>query len=168
MTAAVAHLAHATRGRARLRLPASKGDARAFRRIEDELRKCPSVIDVATNAATASVLVRYRGDFDAVSRHAEAQALFEIQASDPARADEGGSFAGPSSRTLDELRRALGTADERLRQRTSGRVDLGTVAFGALLGGSIYQLARGEFLPVGGTMLMQAIGVLFGRPRSGE
>ena len=47
-------------------------------------------------------------------------------------------------------------------------MDLRVVTVGALLGGSAYQLVRGNFLPAGGTMLVQALSVLFGRVESDE
>ena len=44
---AAAHVEHATRGRARLRLPHLKGDASTFLQIQQVLRQCPGVMDVA-------------------------------------------------------------------------------------------------------------------------
>jgi hypothetical protein len=166
---AAAHIAHVTRGRARLRVPSVKGDARFFQRVEEELRKCPAVIDVTVNPSTASVLVRHRGDFDAVARHAETHALFDIR--EPPQGDgtdDGRGRLVPSVSTIDEIRDAVIAADDELRRRTNGAVDWRTLAFGALLGGSAYQLVRGKFLPAGGTMLLQALDLLFGRARGAD
>lgn len=168
---AAALLAHATRGRARLRVPSAKGDIRFFQRVEEELRKCPAVTDVTVNAGTASVLVRHRGDFDAVARHAETLGLFDVREPPPlgvAGMASPEAAMVPNRCTLDEIRSSVVAADEGLRRRTNGVVDLRTVVFGALLGGSAYQLVRGNFLPAGGTMLMQALDVLFGRARGGD
>lgn len=161
-----AHLAHATTRRARLRLPSAKGDDAFFHRVLQELQQCPAVTRVSVNAATASVLVCHLGDLDAVARHAEARGLFEVRDRLPAVGAESGRAVGagsaPRPRTLDGLRRLVVSTDEQLRLQSRGAVDLRTIAFGALLGGSAYQLARGKFLPVGGTMLLQACALLFG------
>ena len=66
---------------------------------------------------------------------------------------------------VDGGRTWLFDANDALRRRTKNTADLRSVAFTALLGGSIYQMVRGDFLPAGGTMLMQAIDVLLGMTR---
>lgn len=164
---AAAVIVHATRGRARLRLPSAKGDAAFFRRLEEELRKCAGVTDVKVNARTGSVLVRHGGDLDVVARHARAQGLFELREQDEQapRTDEARGGLSRHARTLEDIEKAIRDADASLRRRTHGAVDLQALAFGALLGGSAYQLVRGKFLPAGGTMLVQALGLLFGSAR---
>jgi hypothetical protein len=168
---ASATLVHATRGRARLRLPSAKGDAAFFRRLEEELRNCVGVTDVKVNARTGSVLVRHGGDLDVVARHARAHGLFDLREREERdeqepRTDEA-ARAGLSrhARALDEIENAIRDADKSLRRRTNGAVDLQALAFGALVGGSAYQLVRGKFLPAGGTMLVQALSLLFGSAR---
>lgn len=161
-----AHLVHATAGRARLRMPSAKGNARFFARVKDELGKLELVRAVKVSPFTASVLVRHSGHFDAVARHAHANDLFDV-----VEEPSGGGDVGRSpteARAVEHLRAFLVHADESLRQKTRGTVDLRVVAFGALVSGSAYQLAQGKFLPAGGTMLMQALSLLFGRVRSDE
>ncbi len=154
MTAA--HLTHATRGRARLRLPAAKGDAGFFERLERDLRRCHAVTNVRVNPATGSVLLHHRGDLQGVMTQARDQGVFELVEVEP-RPDP-----------LELLREYLLAANDAMKRRTKNTADLRSFAFGALLGGSIYQLFRGDFLPAGGTMLMQAIDVLFGVARRDE
>jgi len=176
---ASAVLVHATRGRARFRLPSAKGDAKLFHRIQEGLAKCAGVADVKVNPRTGSVLVRHRGDLDVVARHAREQGLFELRDQMPGEHEQrlrdedrreanGRGGLTRHARTLEEIEKAIREADESLRRRTKGAVDLQALAFGALLGGSAYQLVRGKFLPAGGTMLVQALGLLFGSVRSEE
>ena len=161
-----ARLVHATAGRARLRVPAAKGDARFFARVKEELRRSAAVRDVKVNALTGSVLVRHSGDFDAVARHAQAHDLFDVEDS---HADGDGMRASkPEARVTEHLRAFVVGAADALRRKTKGAVDLRVVTVGALLGGSVYQLVCGNFLPAGGTMLAQAASVLFGRVESDE
>jgi len=164
--AVAAHVVHATTGRARLRLPSVKGDARFFARIKDELGRFAGVADVRVNARTGSVLVRHSGDFQAVARHAHARDLFDVEEQ---RSDGDGAPPSPTAaRATEHVRTFLVHADETIRRQTKGAVDLRLVAFAALLGGSAYQLVQGNFLPAGGTMLAQAMSVLFGRVESEE
>ena len=161
-----AHVVHATTGRARLRLPSARGDARFFARVKDELRRFGGVEDVHVNARTGSVLVRHSGKFDAIARHAHERDLFDIEERRAAEVDIPPSPA--VARATEHVRDALVHADDTIRRRTKGAVDLRIVTFAALLGGSAYQLVRGNFLPAGGTMLAQAMSLLFGRVETDE
>ncbi|HVJ89813.1 MAG TPA: hypothetical protein VM580_08405, partial [Labilithrix sp.] len=76
---AVAHVAHATRGRARLRLPSAKGDKPTLDRIAEGLRQCPTIDKVSVNLATASVLVHYGGELETILVHAREHDLFEVR-----------------------------------------------------------------------------------------
>jgi len=175
-----AEVAHATRGRARIRLPSAKGDARFFTRVEEELRGVPGVADVRVNPTTASVLVRHAGDLGAIAQHARARDLFELSDLPTGAAPEGRAAESSSARghaagwTLDEVRRRLLRLDEIVRERSNESVDVRMMVFAALLGGSVYQLTRGKFLPAGAAMLMEATKMLFygtrpdERPRGGE
>ncbi len=157
-----AYVVHATTGRARLRLPSVKGDDRFFGRLRDELRRLAGVEDVHVNALTGSVLVRYSGDFAAIARDAHEHDLFDVEAP-PATADAEPPPSPTAARATEHVRAFLVRTDGMIRRRTKGAVDLRLVTFAALVSGSAYQLARGNFLPAGGTMLVQAMNVLFGR-----
>ena len=164
-----AHVVHATTRRARLRLPSMKGDTRFFARLKEELSHLAPVRDVHVNALTGSVLVRHSGDFDAVARHAHEHDLFDVQETphETEAATEAPTSAS-TARTTERVRELLVHADETLRRQTKGTVDLRIITFAALVGGSAYQLVRGNFLPAGGTMLAQAMSLLFGRVLPGE
>ncbi len=110
------------------------------------------------------MLVRHRGEFGAVAEHARAQALFELcePVSEPEQRSEGDTL------TLGQLRTSIVRANESLRSRTDGSLDLKTIGVAALLAGGVYQCAKGNFLPAGGTMLIQALDLVFGTPRRAE
>jgi len=164
--AVAAYVVHATSGRARLRLPSVKGDAGFFARVRDELRRFAPVEDVHVNARTGSVLVRHSGAFDAVARHAHESDLFDVE--EQRETSDGAPPSPTAARATVHVRAFLVRADETIRRQTNGAVDLRLVTFAALLGGSAYQLARGNFLPAGGTMLAEAMNVLFDRAGSVE
>ena len=84
-----ARIAHATARRVRLRVPSRKGDAGFFEEVARRLHECAAVEDVAINPRTGSVLVRHRGDFDAVTAHATSRGLFSVERID-------GECAAPS------------------------------------------------------------------------
>ena len=147
MTAAI--VAHSTRGRARLRLPSVKGDRGFFERLEQDLRHFRGVVRVKVNARTGSVLLHHRGDIRDVVKQAEQQGIFELVE------------RPPRGEPLDVLREKLTEVNDSLRGKTKNVADLRSIAFATLIGGSVYQLFHGRFLPAGGTMLMQALDVLF-------
>lgn len=153
---AAAHIAHATNRRVRLRVPSERRNIQFFARVEEALQKDPAVTKVSVDARTGSVLVHHHGEFAEIADHARAQDLFEVRTYDP------------PARTLETLRKTLLEANATLRRRTDGAFDLRTVGVMALLGGSAYQLVRGDFLPAGGTMLMQALDLVFGTARQDE
>lgn len=153
-----ARLTSVARGRARLRLPAAKGDMGFFKRLAHDLDALEGVKDVKINPTTASVLVYHKGDVAEVMQRAEAQGLFSVASEPPEPHDD----------PLEALRGRLLGVNASFRQRTRNVADLRSLAFTALVGGSVYQLFRGKFLPAGGTMLMQAMEVLLGVTRQRE
>lgn len=145
---AAARIAHTAPGRIRLRVPAEKGNVAFFARVSESLRACPAVKEVFVNPLTASILLQHEGGLADIEAHARAEDLFEIHPEPP------------QPHTLNALHDRLTALDESLRRSSDGRADLRTLGVLVLAGGSLYQLARGDFLPAGGALLMQAIGIL--------
>ena len=71
-----ATVCHRVPGRFRVRIAECRGDAAYFERVREALEQESSVLEVATNARTGSVLVLHRGDSAAVFECAQASDLF--------------------------------------------------------------------------------------------
>ena len=58
---------------------------------------------------------------------------------------------------LARVGRALNDSDRKLHESSGGRFNLDTLAFFGMLAGGVYQVARGNGLPAGVTMLRYAL-----------
>jgi hypothetical protein len=148
-------LVHHIDGRMRLRIPGKRDDLAFFERLTDALSKLPDVERVSANPATTSVLIHHRGSSDALLSACEKAGLLLVR-----RAPSGGT---PLRHLFDRIE----DADQTLLAKSGGRWDLPTLAFYALVGGSLVQLARGHFMPAGATLAVQALGLVMKQgPRS--
>lgn len=144
-----ATLVHRIAGRARLRVPSQRGDAGYFERVERALRGCTLVRGVVGNPLTASVLFTHEGDFREIVRFAREHGLFDLAEPEP----------GTDS-TLRQFYVQLGAIDARLKEGSAGQWGLSSVAFYALLGAGAYKIVRGDVLPAGITLLIQALSLV--------
>jgi hypothetical protein len=149
-----ARLVHHIHGRARLRVPTRRGDARWFAEIERALGECALVRAAHGNPLTGSLLLAHEGELEEIERFALSHGLFAIVHPDP-----------ESDPVLRGLQERLGLLDTQLKEASAGAWGLSSAAFYALLAATAYQFARGEVFPAGGALLMQAIGVVM---RAGE
>jgi hypothetical protein len=143
-----AAVVHRIDGRLRLRIPEKRDDVAFFEELAGALSKLPDVEQVITNATTTSVLIHHRGSGDALLRASEQGGLLELDAE------------SPSGTPIRHLYERIEDADQSLREKSAGRWDLPTLAFYALVGGSLVQLARGHFMPAGATLAVQALGLV--------
>ncbi|AKF10223.1 hypothetical protein DB32_007372 [Sandaracinus amylolyticus] len=138
---------HRTRRRARLRVPERRGDAAFFERLADALRAAPGVIEVRADPRTAGVLVRHDGELDVIAAHATRSGLVTWR-------EQG------DRDVLAELRERMRATDAELHARTQGRWSLDSIAFFALLGAGLFQVASGSILPAGVSMLTKAFSMV--------
>jgi hypothetical protein len=129
-------------------MPSRRRDSAYFSRVREAFAGLAGVEQVVTNAATASVLVTHSGDEKALIDAARERGLFELEV----------LTDRPSA--LSSVQQGIDRADAMLRSRTKSDLSLGSVAFYALLGSTGYQIARGNFLPAGATLLFQAFNVM--------
>jgi hypothetical protein len=129
-------------------MPSRRRDAAYFGRVREALASLAGVEQVVTNAATASVLVTHTGDEKVLIDAARERGLFEL------------AVLTDKATALSSVQQGIDRADAMLRTRTRGDLSLGSVAFYALLGSTGYQIARGNFLPAGATLLFQAFNVM--------
>jgi hypothetical protein len=145
-----AELVHRMKGRARLRLRRDEADATLLSRLARGLSERNDVLAVETNPRSLSLLVTHRGELEAILEDAKCSLGLEL--------------SKPTSRESSALRGvhdAFQALDLRLKAQSPNGSGLGTYAFYGLVAASLYQLARGNFLPAGATLAHQAMGILF-------
>jgi hypothetical protein len=148
-----AHLVHAVPGRLRLRIPARRGDAAFFRDVGESFDLCRHVLAAEGNARTASLLIRHEGEPETVWRFAETRGLFLRQ--DPA--------AAGAPRVLDRVVADARQIDTWFKSSSAGDLDLSTLVTAGLMGMSLLQLARGNFLAPSVTLAWYAATLVQGR-----
>jgi len=124
-------------GRVRLRIPAKKSDARYFEAVEQAFKGCAGVEEVSSNPVTGSMLIHFSGTADAVLAFAENKQLFTVVEEAAQRTDFHQSVS-----------ESFNTIDRRVRGWTQGSINLGGLAFVALVGAGIYQITKGNFAAI--------------------
>ncbi len=144
-----ASISHRTAGRLRIRVPSRRGEESYFRQVSQQLARCPGVERIEANPVTASILVVSAVDTETLARFAETEGLFLLSA------------AGSAPMTITEtLAAGFGGLNQELRRLSDGTVDLGTLAFAALVTGAIVQWQKGHVLGPASTLLWYAAGLL--------
>jgi hypothetical protein len=171
----VAHVVHAVPGRTRLIVPARRGIADFFERATTALRRMEGVVAATASPRAGSLVVRHAGHFGSVAAAARAAGLFVVAPLpaprlhlSPARVQPGrrpvpplllaaAGLAGLS--VLQVMRgRGAGSAVEALWNAYQARSQLGMPKLaGVLMGVGLWQLARGEILGSGLSMLVYAL-----------
>ena len=106
MTAPLARVVHSVPGRARLRVPGAKGDARTLEALQTALEDAPSVSDVRVNPLTGSLLVVHDGPIGDILRQVEQRGGLRVD-------------AGTPEPWLASMHRSLIESDERLKAASS-------------------------------------------------
>ncbi|HYA38446.1 MAG TPA: hypothetical protein VEI74_09300 [Candidatus Methylomirabilis sp.] len=144
-----AHVSHRSAARVRIRVPSRRGDATYFRQVSQQLARCPGVERVEANPVTAGILLIPAVSAETLMRFVESERLFVL--------DEN----GVASKTLTEtLATEFGGLNQALRRMSEGTVDIGTLAFAALVTGAIVQWQKGHVLGPASTLLWYAAGLL--------
>jgi len=138
-----AHIAHASKGRVRIKLPSRKGDYAFFSDLKaklPDLMETPGIQRIEMNPATGSILVIHQLDFKAsdyslVSQFLEQKGLFKL-GEDPA---PGFPVSQNIGKTFQEINRQI-------TDFTSGEIDLQSLALIGLLGLGLFQINRGQFM----------------------
>ena len=132
-----AFVSHSVPGRVRLRVPSMRQKEDYFARLREQLASVPGMRRLTTNTRTASVLIEYAGDLPALDQLGADHALFQLE-------------QRPHPHSLSEfLLKAASQPDELLKKLT----DLTALA---LTGLGISQVFRGQALPAGLTLLLNA------------
>jgi len=146
VTGPAIRVVHRSATRTRLRTRGMRGNAEYFSQVRSALEELDGVRDVQVNPLTESILIEHDVPIDPLLREAEQRGYLRLDV-EPVHEES----------YLARVGRALSEGDRRMKQATSGRVDLDTLAFVGMLAGGIFQVARGNGLPAGVTMLRYAV-----------
>jgi len=127
-----ASLEHLTPDRARIRVPSLRREREALEKLANAMIDLPGVYSVEANPLTAGILIRYQGDFGAVSKGAIEAGLLVLEVAE----------AGPDVMT--GLRARMRDMEAMLRYNSAGSIDVNTLAFLFFSAVAIVQLARGR------------------------
>ncbi|MBX3517242.1 MAG: hypothetical protein KF815_09905 [Rhodospirillales bacterium] len=145
-----AYLSHAITGRARLKIPARRGDQAYFAVLAERLqRDCPGVRSVRVNPLTASVLIEHAEPLPPLGIFAAGTGLFLLEATPPPLPP-----VGPA------LRSAASALDRSVRRTAGGTWDLWTLLALVLLSLALVQVRRGTVLPPAVSLTWQALTAL--------
>jgi hypothetical protein len=92
---------------------------------------------VEVNPQTGSLLLHYSGDLGEIVSYAETQRLFRLSSLQPR----------PAALTTSVVK-AYQNVDDQVKTLTSSELDLPRIAFLALVGAGIYQIARGNLTAI--------------------
>jgi hypothetical protein len=170
--ASVAYIEHQIPGRARLRIPEKRGDARFFQHLIAVLAKHPMVKELDGSPLIGTVRICHSGSVEAITAMAAKEGLFEIgkrapqprQPTTSAGAGDAGMLdsvaTGLSGLALVQVTRGevIGSAAENFwnaygAQRVLGSKELVTVF--AILG--MYQVLQGQWLGSASSLFFYAV-----------
>jgi hypothetical protein len=134
MALPAAHIGHRTAERIRIRVPSKRDDTAYFAAIGEALQRDIPMAGIMINPATGSVLLKdHPVDEEAIASTGEKRGLFLLET--------GGSRVEPLSKKIATPFRDLSRSVKRF---SGGELDLPGMAFLALIGVGVYQLARGN------------------------
>lgn len=129
------HVAHASRGRLRLRTSEhDAADPSFFSSLGQRLGDNQQVHEVRTTARTGSVLVLFGGELAPLLDWVRALGLIELEQPRP-------------HTPMLRLQHALAESESRLSERTRGVITPGTLAFAVSALGAAFQVKQGYALP---------------------
>jgi Heavy metal associated domain 2 len=144
-------ITHRMNGRVRLRIPDRRRDSAYFARLKETLSRCDGVESVLVNPLTASALISGSAEADDIVVFAENSGLFRLEAR---------GFVPFAERLSHQLHQV----DDRVREATSGQLDLSSAAAIGLLGATLWQVSRRRVLPEAVTILWYAASLLANPP----
>ncbi|MCB1755107.1 MAG: hypothetical protein KDJ38_06275 [Gammaproteobacteria bacterium] len=145
-----AYVVHQLRGRTRLRVPEIQQNGDYAAGLAEQLDKLPESCRCRINTLTGSVLVEHP-DLNGEGL------LEELRSLDLFRLHSGMPRSEPA---IDQLMDGFARVDRALSDRTSGSVDLRTLAFTILLGIMFRQMVRGQLLGPAVPLLLSALSFL--------
>jgi hypothetical protein len=132
-----AYLVHRTPGRLRLKIPSRKGDISYFASLGKQLSGLDGVDKVMVNPLTGSALFIHNANRAMIAEYAMANNLFSLKRLD--------SYPTGLQQRVSETFNGF---NAQMKVLTCGEIDMGGLAFLALLGAGIYQISRGNIAAI--------------------
>ena len=133
-------IAHASRGRLRVKIPSQRGNLGALKSYGDQFAACPGVLSIEVNPMTGSMLLIHQTTVAEIAEYARAKNLFILK-----------EQKGPKEPSAD-LRRNLGetfkSIDRQIQSLTDGDLDLSGFALAALIVAGTAQILAGNAGPI--------------------
>jgi hypothetical protein len=133
-----AYVSHLSPGRLRVKIPSRRGEEIFFSEVRTQFSSLQGVQEVVVNPLTGSVLVIHSVDQQTVAGL--------LQASNLLPSNNPGS--GASFRFHQDVSKTFEGVDHRVKSFIGGGMNLGSLAFLALLGAGFYQIAKGNFTAI--------------------
>ncbi len=147
-----AYISHSIPGRLRVKIPSRKGDMYFFGDVFKQLSLCAGVERVEVNSLTGSVLLFHTANIGRISEFARENNLFLIR--------EEKRFAGGQTYLSRRISTAFRDLNQKVLVSTKGFASIPDLIVVALVGLSIYQISRGNFLaPAWYTALWYAMNI---------
>jgi hypothetical protein len=134
-----AYMSHMSSGRLRVKIPSKKGDETFFSEMKAWLSGIPGMERVEANSLTGSVLMVHSIDQETIVDFMKANNLNLPRA---------GLHSTHSSGFHREATDAFSTLDKRVKSFIGEGVNIGALAFLALVGAGTYQIAKGNFAAI--------------------
>jgi hypothetical protein len=128
-----AYISHRTTGRLRVKIPSRKGNREYLLSLKERFSGLEGIETLEINPLTGSVLIVHSSDLRTIAEYAMANNLFLLKGLDS-------SPAGLQQR----VSKAFKSINGQLKTATSGEIDIGGLAFLALLGFGVYQISMGN------------------------
>ncbi len=147
-----AYLVHALPGRARIKIPAKRGNQAYFLELASELGRCAGVVSVQVNPWAASTLVVHAAsDVERIAGYARERRLFDLKMDKEA----------PPRSSIGEIAASqLDFLDHLLATGSRGNLDLRSAIFLLLIGLALRQIWRGQIVQPALPLLWDALEIL--------
>ncbi|WP_225071264.1 HMA2 domain-containing protein [Desulfuromonas sp. CSMB_57] len=130
---------HSTGERLRIRFPEQRGNQAFFAALRDKLADCHSISQVTVNPGTASLLVLHNGDLSEVAEFVASEKIFCL-------APQVGPKASGVRPVTAATRQWFRHVDGQVQSLSNNSLSLPEVAFLTLIGGGLWQIARGNLV----------------------
>ena len=134
-----ARIVHRMAGRLRIKIPSKKGDYRYFDLAEQTFKGCEPIHEISSNPATGGMLIQFSGAAEAILAFAQNKQLFTVVEEKEIR---------QSTDFHQGVKTSFNSIDRQVKGWTQGSINLGGLAFVALVGAGVYQIARGKFTAI--------------------
>ena len=132
-----ARIVHRMGGRLRLKIPSKKGDYRYFDLAEQTFKGCEPIHEISSNPATGGMLIQFSGAAEAILAFAQNKQLFTVV-----------QDIEPTTDFHQGVKASFNSIDRQVKGWTQGSINLGGLAFVALMGAGIFQIARGNLTAI--------------------